>query len=481
MTTTKNYIQMDPLTFLIPNFGYMVSALDANGVVHTTTPVYPNEAPPGENYGIAELYQKKCNGRTYAYEIRQWAHLIPTGGVDPLTGLPAYSLGNKRLSVNDTYQYYNPEIAAVNYYWQPISSNGWSLYGSGHPYKAQGYGTQQITLNGELINVVDHPYKKVQIDYDLVNNHGPFIDASGAAVTNGFLVEKKMDQFSYMAATPTIATSSAELAANAQIQGWIDFYNSYHAPWSVPATNGFNVPTTSALACVNAYGPVIPGSDEGTGEQWHDWYTDLIASVADAEADLNGGGGMSGTGGSSWDEFATKFNALKNTPSPDNEMINGVALSSVSFDGANAYFNTKNSNGVSFDLVENNGRFNQGLYNLMLFTPAGDPFLTYFELTNEIQEAKLKDFVTVQINPNPVTNDLLKIDFMAMKDVQGQLYVHNLNGDLIVSKSISLLRNIALSDVINIASVASPMFQLRVSVVFNDGSIIQQTASTVTQ
>jgi hypothetical protein len=86
-----------------------------------------------------------------------------------------------------------------------------------------------------------------------------------------------------------------------------------------------------------------------------------------------------------------------------------------------------------------------------------------------------KEKVEVKISPNKIENNLINLDLNALDNVRFKLEIIDLAGALIHSEQIDMKKEEQLNKKIAVSSANVAYNQLRLNLLFEDGSSIQQT------
>jgi len=207
-----NWFKLDKEILNLPNAHITINTYE-NGV----TTDYGDAiitVPPG-HLPDSLLCSAICNGTntSYAYKLNLWE--------DGNTGV-------RRMQFSGATNYYDPTTQEYVPFYQPISQSVWNQIASipfpFHPY-ARPTGTQGIFA-----------YKKIQITS---SNPNTYFDVMNNPVTDGYLVEKKTDEFRIFRGVSTTAEPSTNLCSlpvNTSAT-WVDFFQLYHDETQVFPTN----------------------------------------------------------------------------------------------------------------------------------------------------------------------------------------------------------------------------------------------------
>jgi hypothetical protein len=429
--TENNYVQLNIPYFTQSNVYYTISALNSQGSVIDTGDIQPMAGDQSSSV----LCSKKCNGNTYAWQLD-----LNVGSPNP----------THTLSLSPTVEFSEVTANSINVvpYYQAIGQTQWDATPNGHPYKSP-----TVTGGGE--------YEKVPITPALVASAGPFYNSQSNIVTDGMLVEKKMDQFEYM---QTESTSSSAYASpnlcNATLTsggGWIDFYNQ-HTTLTPPNFGFANLPVATQLACTNS------GAQGGGGQpidNWHDWYLELHALVDGIESSGAGSGSIGHS------ELVSLMNLNYFT-------LVDIAPISGDSGGRGTAIIQKNNSGTA-TVISSTNTFSKGLYKMVVGTTTGKVLTVVFELSSDVNLSADNEFATLKIAPNPMDGSTLNVMVNSSIDAVAEMFVHDLNGTVILSENISLLRNLDFEDSYDLGDDLPPYNQYIVTLIFEDNSTLQKT------
>lgn len=468
--TANSYYHFDPLIFTVPGIGYKIIALSAQNpsIVLSESDIIEYNGIVGDPMDYHTICKATCDGRTYAWSMEAYGEINWLQQWDEM-GNQAYTLGNIRLQLDGAAQYYNSQTGDYTPYWQPISQNNWDNISSTHPYK-------------QILSPYTDLYMKLPVSPNL--SDGPFFDASNNPVIDGKLVEKKLDQFNYMKHASTIESASAtSYICSAPLTGfglsWSNFFNQHMGELYNPVPTSvqpFALTVPDGVECLEAYSSPDPWDD---GEDWNDWVENLYDAAREIEEeliDLTNGGGLS-DGDLNWGTVLQEFEQLCTIESTAGATINSVLIQSVIHPETYAIMQMDENSRLI--LKENSGDLTTGVHSIGLYTSDGNVLSSIMEFTHELPQAKLNEYNQLVIFPNPIEDRVLKLSVRSSKDSEAQLFVHNLFGDQVYSEYISLTDANEFIREIDVQNVQSPLYQLKVTLVFSDGSVLQNTALTV--
>ncbi len=203
-TTTNNYARLLKENYTdTKGLYYSIVAYDANN----GSIVQESDAQTyiiGGGNGYTELCTNTCNGSSYSWMLK----------------ISESDYGNTRMSVHNGYQSINQELDIVIPFYQAFNTTSLSSYSPLHPYSI-------ITDNGPTGAPI-YLYKRIPINSNTPG--GPFFDKNNNLVANGFLLEKKADQFELMISSLASGNPGNEMClVNNITQGgaWMNWYNTY--------------------------------------------------------------------------------------------------------------------------------------------------------------------------------------------------------------------------------------------------------------
>lgn len=455
-----NYTKMDPLLFTMPNVSYKISGLDNNNLVLSEGDVIPNELEPNAG-GSYPLCKVKCNGRSYAWSM---THTQKTesdfqGGQIPTTRFVQFwGTSNFHDEVNGIH---------VPYY-QAFSSNAWVQLGTNNsPYR------RSSTSSG--VGIPQPLYARYPISSSL--GGGPFYDKDNIQITDGYIIEKKLDQFQpYVGWNTDDAVDPGQICI-APINGvasWTSFFNdnkegTYGTGIVSDWTNYF--PTTSDVYCMPSN-----GSGGGSGVGSHGNFEHSVADLMSYfDCILYSSNSPSGS------PFNTLTLCTGDYMSPlinNDNPVTGVTFGSILNGSTDIQF--ANDNGrVKLISDREAASITKGLYWCNIYTANEGLIPTVFEFESDMPAVQDRDLVKLEITPNPTSQGFLDFTVKTLEDLPVQVRVFNLMGELIYSASESLASEQDLNERIDISNLTIPFNQLRISLIFEDGTVIQETALTV--
>jgi hypothetical protein len=303
-----------------------------------------------------------------------------------------------------------------------------------------------------------------------------YFDAQHNVVTNGWLVEKKMDKFMHFNYSNTGAYESSDDWCEANIGTGTSIFNGHLDPATVAPVN----PLTSDLSWF------LPQT--GTDSQGHPIYV-----VPDKLSCSTMQGGSSG-GTISLESIHNFMVALDycfdmatsdqgGDPTdcliPDGPIGGGLGgtLSGLTFESVDKkhenYFLSVNNPGGNPTVTATDGKFVPGLYRINLFLTDGNIIPVY----RVLGVPETRRVVDVSISPNAIAGSVLRFGITASQDTPVQILVQKLDGTTVYAESVNLSAKVEINREVSISGDI-PYKQLRVSVILEDGTVIQETALT---
>lgn len=445
-STGDNYFRFTSSYLMSSDLFYTIAVYDATGrLVNEGQPAAIGNTPPP-----AEICYIDCNGLRESYRL---SFMQQSNGATTF------------LKATDDAGTHDPETGLYAPYYQAINEVSYNQFDPLHPYR---YATASPS---GLIYQRDH----IQITPNTPG--GPYFDAQNNPVTNGWLVEKKMDKYLNFQGSNSGNYLSDISWCEANIGSATTVYNQHVDPATV-----------------------LPGP---VGEQnWflnHSGTTDQglpIYIVPDALLCTANGYGGSGSGGGSipygelMDQMIDCFTVNMNPEDPDyGEIIDclsdsnddnsgggfGGTLSGVSFESIDKRFflSMDNSHGP-IRVKGTYGRMEPGLYRINTFLTDGRIIPLYRVLGVKPLPERVIDF---DISPNTIQNSELKFGITANLDTPANILVQKLDGTTVHTESVTLVANTTLYRTIPVSGTI-PYNQLRVSIILQDGTTIQKTALT---
>lgn len=444
--TTKNYhlLGLEYLTD-ISKF-YSISAYNRGVLVEEG-----DRTPFAQEYLIDEECKKKCNGETYAYQISYLTY----------ENAPAYV--NDRLVVNPTNNFVDLASGIGTPFYQAVSMAQHDIMiATGHPY---------AEINGYTINGPNWVYKHVPIISSCTYIGGvavgaPYTDANGNPVCDGYLIEKKMDQFSYMASNSTSSDPGINICDPTVPITWgggmMAYYNAYQNPIDpayIPAnTLPFTAITPTSLECNGTGGYSGPGGGSGFTPV-EDWPNDFVNCIFEAVIEVSN------------EEVPANFDpCFKELVSPGSG-VTGLLFEPLDQAVSNVFV-TNNDGRYTVE-----GELFVGLYNMHIFTDAGGVLSTVGEVTEEDlipEPAPTSTAVDLSIAPNPILENMLIYSIASELETSVRITITNLNGEITFDSEESLSIGSDLRMEMSVDPETYTYGQIVITLTFPDGSTIQE-------
>ncbi len=436
-TTTNNYARLEKSNYTDQSgLYYSIVAYETNNnsvITESDEQVY---TPPNSYSNL--ICEVDCNGSNYSWnlQIRE-----------------VNSYGNNVMSLKSAYAYFDAQDDEAVPYYVAMSLATYQELPQGHPYK---YSGTDNTL----------AYKTISIP----TIGGPFYTASGstiAAGSPGYLIEKKMNQFEYMGNGITTGNPDPNVLCNGgegNLTAMINYFNSYtnisqlQAPYS-PGPFGI-IP--NQLEC--------DGSGIGPGNSGPDLTPNFLNSTHNLVNNLV-------CEGLELCEYllCIGIDCSDNTIGSINDIVSGLVIEQFNDNSQNYTFDLK-SNTTNFSVLQN---LPTGLYQITAFGNYGEIYPFYVEHINPDYRPQEKDYVNMTLLPTLIEDDQLNVSISSEIDVSATVQVQSLNGDIHYTEVVNLKSTIDKPLFVTINTSNIPYNQLKVNLIFSDGSLIQKTAVKV--
>ncbi|TSJ48126.1 hypothetical protein [Fluviicola chungangensis] len=443
--STNNYFQFTSPQLTSSDLFYTIGK-------YSSTDVLLEESDPqsiGDHPGPVPICYLDCNGLRESYRI----NLMQT-----------YN-GSTYLMASDNAGAHNALIGQYAPYYQAIDIVNYELYDVLHPYRKATAGF------GSLIYERDH------IEIFPTTPGGPYYDAQNNIVTTGFLVEKKMDKYEHFNTANTGNYEASTDWCEANIGTGTSIFNANLDPASLP-TSGNTVTGNQAWFLTQT----------GTDSQGNPIYQ--IPNQLYCSTMQNGSGSSGGPGAPNIDDFMEAielcFDFATGDVSGDPEdclipdgpiggglggLIGGITFESLDKESG-YYLSIDNPNGTP-SVKGEEGDFSAGLYRINLFLTDGR-IIPVYRVLGPIADARV---VEISISPNVIVNSELKFGVQSNENTSVNILVQKLDGTTVYTEAVNLIANTEILRVIPITGDI-PYNQLRVSVILDDGTVIQETALT---
>ncbi|MDR0802101.1 hypothetical protein, partial [Fluviicola sp.] len=379
--TKNHYFRFNSAQLLSSDLFYTIAVYDPTGVLVSEgepAAINPDLLPP------SSVCSMDCNGLRESYRLH-WMINNNTG---------AHFLMASEAT-------YNAVTGAFEPYYQAIDSINYSQLDPQHPYLEPGRDRIPIA-SGQI-----------------PTGAGPFYDAQHNPVTNGVLVEKKMDKFMHFNHANTGAYESSNDWCEANIGTGTSIFNGHVDQATVAPAN----PLTSDL------GWFLPQT--GTDSQGNPIYV-----VPDKLSCSTMQGGSSGDG------FNTEYGSLMDfmvdcfeTSEEPLQMIDcieggdpgngfhGFTFESVDQKEGGYSLCVSNDNGT-LTPTGTSGKFTPGLYRINLFFE-GERIIPVYRVLGIPETRRVVD---VSISPNVIVGSVLRFGITASQDTPVQILVQKLDG-----------------------------------------------------
>lgn len=446
-----NYTRIDD-KFLHSNTIYFtVSTISTNGRdVLDSTNFVPmcNEC---ESYN--KLCSWECNGTTYSWNMN-------------LLENPSQTTGFYQL--NQLYSYFNDELNTAIPYYEAMTTSTFNNRKNSNYYKSS-YG-----YNQDLFNNLIWKYTRTNITSDQ-----QIKDAQNNVLTgNVVFVGKKAMQY-----TPLLDITTNNLLTNQNdcsnsLNTAISTYNSY-SQTTLPLQLGCQLaysPNSGGGGVTNGGRPPHDGeanvsfllyylyrcNDNQTIYTFMPSFLSTFLSALPCE-----GAGLAQGSSSNW----TPIDAVESN-------ISKVIISRV--DSKDSVY-TLEANSIFNDggyYVSNNINFPSGLYVASLLFEDGSMLPFTLEHDQDLNPViNNASFVDLTISPNPIVNDELKFEIQSERKMKFEIQILSLSGTILDNEQVAMDENTSLYRSIKVGNVNYPYHQLRVKLLFGDGSVLEETVS----
>lgn len=456
VSTSELYTHIDPSLFSIGDTGYEVLALDANGeLIDDSGEVWPAADDP---LGTEIMCEETCVGNSYAWKLVCYGQITSQSMVN---GNVVNNIGHRYLKLQNAFQFYDNSTGDFTPYWQAVSDNGWlNMVQNQSPYVANNTGQQES--DGSF-----HYGAYVKESLNNLTQGGPFYDENGFSLSDGMLIQKKLDEFTgFHGVTTSQSSQFGNTECTFNTQGWINFFNLHNTAdmtnWPANLTwfNGTTTPTGLACTSSGSSGGNTPGGTLGGGPSG--WWKDLYKKV-ELSSDLVNTGGS----GNTWADFVRHHEDILLVGGGTEPSVVEISIKSLTTDGIEVGMEEVGDNDIR--LTRSKGQLVPGLYQVTLYTDDGNAILGYYGIDFNMPQAEESQFATISASPNPIENGQINLTMDFVKDLSGQLIVHDINGNILHSEAVNESRGEHTRRI----NVQTQMVQLYVSLVLSDGSLAQ--------
>lgn len=430
--TTNNYIKFDPLLYRIPNLEFQILSLNSNGQILQEGDFVINEICSDCEPATA-ICQVDCHGRTNAWRLTAYDKGATFGH-------------HKYLQLSDTYQHMNEVLGVRVPYWQAFTTTAYNALSDQHPYKERVNSSQQ-TLK----------YRTEEI---APNQTSIYRDRDNFIVNEGFIVEKKLDQYANRNGQKSTSFHDPLCGPTINANSWADFFDSNLDPsfgGAAPIVSNWQYyfPSNEELVCQPSgptTGPSVPVFNLAQYAKKLKKFTEC------AEASLL-------PFPFPCDKILMGFNAFTISP------IGDTSDYSVSFevsdrgDDSTVFKIKGGANNENFEIKK-------GLYYLTAFTDDGLVIPTVIDFISSKPITPYSHYSKLKINSNPIIDQILNFDLIDSEGELKSIRLYDIYGNLLYSENSS---DKDISRMVDIRASSSVLFVL--SVVYPDGSVIQETIS----
>lgn len=251
----------------------------------------------------------------------------------------------------------------------------------------------------------------------------------------------------------------------------------YHPPLCTSGTamdwaNYFN---TYADSSFQGATPIVP--------DWENYFTDTDQLTCNPSGSNSGGGGETYNWGQYVEDLQDFWACVEESELPfpfecDGILggFGGVVLSSIENDSINVRLKNANPDGSGGAYYLTSPatlpKIEKGLYHFTVYLRDGNAIPTVIELHKQVDETRpLKELAKLDLIPNPIENNTVAFAVRSAVRMPKFIRVHDLYGNPVYSEDAS---GQEIARAVDVSAYSSPAFI--VSVVFQDGSILQKTA-----
>lgn len=297
----------------------------------------------------------------------------------------------------------------------------------------------------------------------------PYRDKFNNPVSDGFLIEKKLDEFTHLNGSMTVETAvpNTDICAVNDINYWKNFFNQYVDlnPVNIPSSvEPFAYTVPVGVECLETYDHTGVTSGDVLDNDWNAWVKELYESVDYTEEAI--GSSSSSGHGKLFNELISQFNQLLNT-SFSGDSVSFIVLESIDKRNFSEAIIKKDVNG--YYLLYSTGLFQKGLYNISFRSAKGNVFPTVFKISSDLVVTQLKEDVDVIAYPNPIVNDQLNLKIDSKQALLARLLLSDNEGNLIINEEIKLKNGIS-NYTYDLSSIKNSNY-LVLNVVYPDGSV----------
>jgi hypothetical protein len=385
---TKNpYARIDLKYTRETDYYFTVTAFDENtGVVNGSSD--PISAVDPYYDPTVDVCQYVYDGENYAWKLQLKQDYYN------LTGI--YNPSEEGfLQLNQGFKFVSEGVYSPFY--QAIDLINYNQLDPTHPYR-------QMYNNG------NYRYDHIQIDASLAG--GPFFDAQNNVVLNGWLIEKKLDQFEHFNYDITNSILPSATFCDMSASGWYETFNNSYGPPSIngviPAITEFatqyGIP--AELTCNTSNGTYTDGGN-GDNPFENEFINNVFACWYDNE------------------DLEAYADCLDEDVLTGGQILTDIILIPLDKNGSKHHLQRDPTYGKFVDLDFNSINKN-GLYEVQIFTNSQNVFKSIIENVSDKNLVEDKDFVQMSISPNPIENNVMKLNVKTEKDMNAKLVVYTL-------------------------------------------------------
>jgi len=435
---TKNpYARIDLKYTKKKDFYFTVVALNQNtGVVNGESD--PISAVDPFYDPTVDICSYSCNGKNYAWALTlKQDYYNPTGTYNPSE--------EGFLQLNQGFKFVAEGV--YSRFYQAIDIYNYNQLDPNHAYR-------------KMYNNGTYRYDHIQIDAELEG--GPFFDAQNNVVIDGWLVEKKLDQFEHFNFDITNSILPSATFCDMTGSGWYETFNNSYGP---PSVNGVTPIITEFSA---QYG--IPDeltcnanngtyTDGGNGDNpFENEYIDNVFNCWYYNESIEAYAGC-------LDEYVLT----------GGQIVTDIILIPLDKNGLKHHLQ-RDSIHRKFADLDFNSIYKNGLYEVQIFTNSQHVFKSIVENVSNKNLVEDKEYVHMSISPNPIENNVMKLNIETKKDMKAHLVVYTIDNVVLYDSNIELNTEHTFFEAIEIAGKEIPYNQIRVKLIFEDqSSMIQKT------
>lgn len=274
-----------------------------------------------------------------------------------------------------------------------------------------------------------------------------------------------------MLGSKTVSEPDQFFCFNTPQYSWLTFYNA-SSDLNYSSYNYFNYistinPEVLGLTCdqpgwQKPIKPILPKPEKPILDFDHN-YTSFKDCIDKSQAIY---------GSSEWWDCWNRF--FDYMPS-DKPYVTGIDVKPIDLNNNNAANFRLLIDKIKGNYLLRSNKFESGLYYVDYIYSNGEIYNSIEELNFPDNFILNRDKVQVKISPNKIENNLINLDLNALDNVCFKLEIIDLAGALIHSEQIDMKKEEQLNKKIAVSSANVAYNQLRLNLLFEDGSSIQQT------